>query len=41
MHIMDHIDAVIINLDDRYSSNEEPVEKPFEYKLKVKRRVGG
>ena len=28
---MGHIDPVIINLDDSYSYNEEPVEEPVEY----------
>ena len=38
---MDHIDPVIINLDDSYSYNEEHIEERVEamYKLKVKRRV--
>ena len=31
MHIMDHMDPVIINLDDSYSYDEEPVEEPVEY----------
>ena len=28
---MVHIDPVIINLDDSYSYNEEPVKEPVEY----------
>ena len=31
MYIMDDIDPVVINLDNNYSDNEEPVEEPVEY----------
>ena len=31
IHIMDHIDPVIINLDDSYRYNEELVKEPIEY----------
>ena len=31
MHIMEDIDPVIINLDDSFSDNEDPVEEPVEY----------
>ena len=31
MHIIHHIDPVIINLDDSFSCNEYPVEESVEY----------